>query len=189
MRYRGIRPGWRRPFRGPSPQIAPGAYMDVYRDAENRIVLEPTQPTPRYGAQMTRSTTQTVPNDTLTTIEWDQSAYDTNNFADLTNHRFVMPDPCPITMARFIFSENNYTGQTFNGRREAHIYKGGTLIAKVSWDGWRGDHQVISRLVPVAAGDSFYAKVYHTQGGNVTYGHSNAGSGLYGLYFMMEGWA
>jgi len=96
------------------------------------------------AARVYRSTTQSIPDNTETKLQFDSKTYDlSNNYDNTTNYRFTCPGPGIYAAASFVFltSGNWDTDEAI----EFMVFKNGTRISNLAHKrvdatsgGWRG---------------------------------------------------
>ena len=120
------------------------------------------------GARVKKTASQTISNNTTTTITWNDEDFDTNTYHDNTtnNSRFTIPSG---KAGYYQIIGNICTGGSNPGARVIEIYKNTTRIDRVDREPVTNQNNIITNTIfEFAVGDYIEAKIYQDSGGNIS---------------------
>ena len=122
------------------------------------------------GAYLSNSTNPAIANTTLTTLAFNQEAYDTSSFHDnvTNNSRMTIPSG---KAGYYLITANGQWDVNAVGRRELYIYKNGSNVGgqEVTASASAYPTNSPSLVLSLAVGDYIEIKLYQGSGGNITY--------------------
>lgn len=121
------------------------------------------------GALVYNTAVQSIPNNTLTTVDWSDEEYDSENIHEASTSPHILLVPTGVRAVR-VAANIEFIGNA-TGRREAYIYKNGApdygmpcaIVPAVN-----GAETIInlsSSTIQVEGGDIFYVRVLQDSGG------------------------
>ena len=138
----------------------PAYELDVTGDARitGKLIV------PFRGALVKRTTSQSIPNNTVTNVNWDAEEYDTDNIHDNVTNNERLTVPSGVTKVKIC--GNDYWPTNNSGDRMLRLYKNGAYFPGTGRMAIRSaasaytSQNICSAVVSVTSGDYFTMQVW-----------------------------